>query len=73
MDYFETLRQYRRLARQGFVDPLTHTCGEEYTTRLGEDEPLFQCFACGTKSTLGLAEYKMMQARIEDYEAKRAK
>ena len=68
------VHEYRRLARQGFVPPLTHTCGEEYTVRvLNNDNVVFQCFACGTYTDFGMAEEKAMSAAIDDYYAKRAK
>lgn len=65
------VHRYQTLARQGFVPPLTHTCGTEYTVRVEDDQVKFQCFACGTKTDPGLADIKAMEARIEDYKAKR--
>ena len=76
IDKIQVVHEYRRLVRQGFLPPLTHTCGEEYTPRVytqGEEKVLFQCFHCDAIVDLGLADYKGMLARIEDHKAKRDK
>lgn len=65
------VRRYQTLARRGFVPPLTHSCGNEYTVRVEDETVKFQCFACGTMTDPGLADTKAMEARIEDYKAKR--
>lgn len=71
LEHIHTVHNYRRLARQGFVPPLTHSCGQEYTVRATETEVVFQCFGCDVIHQPGLADLKGMQARIEDYHAKR--
>ena len=66
------VHEYQRIARQGFAQPLTHRCGEEYTVRVKDDLVKLQCFACGTLTDPALADIKAMEAKIADYKAKRA-
>jgi hypothetical protein len=73
IDNMAFVHEYKRLARQGFVPPLTHSCGEEYTVVARGDQIRFHCYHCDLEAELGMADIKAMGARIDDYYAKRAK
>jgi hypothetical protein len=74
LDHISTLHEYNRLARQGFVPELAHSCGEPYAviSALTEDRFVLKCYGCGAVVDPGLADLKGWQARIDDYKAKRA-
>jgi hypothetical protein len=73
LDHIGVLHAYNRLARQGFVPPLLHTCGQPYTVTaaLKDQEFHLKCFGCGATTDPSLADLKGWQARIDDYKAKR--
>ncbi len=73
LDDIGVLHEYNRFVRQELADPLTHSCGTEYTVRANPDGDTvyLQCFSCGTQMFPGLADQKAWQAKIDDIKAKR--
>jgi len=65
---WETFHLYNRLVRRGLTKPLTHSCGEEFTLTLGEDDrPALKCFMCGTTTYPGLNMYSDIRAVVKEH------
>lgn len=61
--------QYNRLARRGFVDPLScGHCGHDLVLRLtDEDEPGLECYHCLTEFVIRESLYERIRAIIKEF------
>lgn len=65
---FQTFHNYNRLVRRGYTKPLVHSCGDEFTLIIGdEDKPALKCFACNTITYPGLRMYSDILAVVKEH------
>lgn len=66
---FQTFHKYNRLARRGFVKPLTcGHCGNELVLRLtDEDEPGLECYHCITQFVIRESFYEDIRAVVKEF------
>lgn len=56
MTDWEIIHAYRRAVEAGRADPLYHSCGTLFVTKIGRnDEPVLHCYFCPASVTPGAA------------------
>lgn len=66
---YQIYNSYRQLVAEDKAKPLLcPNCEFEYVSSIGtDDEPVFECYTCGTKTILGTRSWSTIEAIVQEH------
>lgn len=65
---FKIFHRYNKLVRRQLVKPLTHDCGQNYMTRIGDSDMLYLwCPACNVEVAPGMETINTVRSVVKEH------